>query len=375
MAITRFISVDDHVQETPDLWTSRLSKEKWGDRIPHIERANGADTWVVDGRVLLGGYTARSAAFMADRCAEPHRWDDVPTAAYVPAHRLGAMDAAGIQYSVLFPSVAGFAGEAFGQLSDNGLELACVQAYNDWLIDEWAAVSPRFIPQCIVPIGPVEATVAEIRRAVAKGHRGVVFPSVPHDLRDVPHVADAYYDPVWSVCEELGVPLCLHAGGSPKLQNAMPPGMSAGREAALEEVQRPVSSVYVLNLFLFSRILMRHPRMQIVMAESALSWGMLDLEWADHQADHDGLAREGYDLTPLQLFKRQCYLNSWFDEVAPFSSYLGAERILWSSNLPQATSSWPRTQETIERCLRGVTDEVREQVLWKNAASLYGIPA
>lgn len=367
----RIISVDDHVQETPDLWTSRLSKSKWGDRIPHLQRTNGAEHWVVDGQVLLGGQVARTGAFMADRAQDPSCWEDVPAAAYSPAARLQAMDAAGVESSVLFPTVAGLAGEAFGQLQDLDLELACVQAYNDWLLDEWAAASPRFIPQCIVPIGPPAATVAEIRRAVGKGHRGVVFPSVPHDLREVPHVADADYDPIWSVCEELDLPLCLHAGGSPKLQNPIPDAMSPARAAALEEVQRPVSSVYVLNLFFFSRILLRHPKLKVVMTESALSWGMLDLEWADHQFGHDGLANEGYDLTPSQMFHRQCYLNTWYDEVAPFAPYVGADRILWSTNLPQATSTWPKTQEAIARCFEGVSDADREQILWKNAASLY----
>lgn len=370
---SRFISVDDHVQEPPELWTSRLSKSRWGDRIPHLERHNGGERWVVDGRILLHGKVARAGAFMADRGQEPRRWDEVPPAAYVPSERLRAMDAAGVDYSVLFPTVAGLAGEAFGRLQDPELELACVQAYNDWLIEEWASSNDRFIPQCIVPIGPPEATVAEIRRTVAVGHRGVVFPSVPHDLRDVPHVADADYDPVWSVCEELNVPLCFHAGASPALQNEMPAGISAARGAALEEVQRPVSSVYVLNLLLFSRILLRHSKLQVVMTESALSWGMLDLEWADHQFGHDGLAEEGYDVTPSEMFHRQCYLNAWYDDVAPFAPYVGADRILWSTNLPQATSTWPRTQETIDRCFRGVAEGERDQVLWKNAASLYKI--
>ena len=45
------ISVDDHVQEPPDLWTRRLSTNRWGDRIPHMERAdNGIERWVVDDR-------------------------------------------------------------------------------------------------------------------------------------------------------------------------------------------------------------------------------------------------------------------------------------------------------------------------------------
>jgi hypothetical protein len=47
------ISVDDHVQEPPDLWTNRLSKSRWGDRIPHLERAGGTERWIVDGEVLL----------------------------------------------------------------------------------------------------------------------------------------------------------------------------------------------------------------------------------------------------------------------------------------------------------------------------------
>src|SRR5438477_12619508 len=90
------ISVDDHVQEPPDLWTSRLSKGKWGDRVPHLERTDDrAEHWVLDGQTLLDGHVARAAAFMADRNSDPRRWDDVPTAAYVPSDRLRAMDAAG----------------------------------------------------------------------------------------------------------------------------------------------------------------------------------------------------------------------------------------------------------------------------------------
>ena len=29
-----FVSADDHVQEPPDLWTERLSRSRFGDRIP-----------------------------------------------------------------------------------------------------------------------------------------------------------------------------------------------------------------------------------------------------------------------------------------------------------------------------------------------------
>lgn len=366
-----FISVDDHVQEPPDLWTARIGK-RWGDRVPHLERTpEGAERWVLDGQVLLGGASSKAGAFMADRNSEATRWNDVPAAAYVPAERLKAMDAAGVDYSVLYPTVAGLAGEAFGRLEDSGLELACVQAYNDWLIENWRAASERFIPQCIVPIAPVEATIKEIRRAVALGHRGVVLPSLPMHLRNVPHISGPEYDPLWAACAELDVPVCLHAGASPELQYPPSSGLSDRLAQALDAVTRPVSNVFVLSLYSFSRVFLRHPRLRVVLAESALSWGMLYMEWADHQFEHDGLAREGYDLKPSEMFRRNCFLTSWFDPVAPFLSYVGAEHILWSTKLPLATSTWPKTQIAIDNCFRDVAPEAREKILWRNAAQLY----
>ena len=49
-----FISADEHVQEHPEVWSSRMSKAKWGDRIPHLEEQDdGSECWVIDGRRLL----------------------------------------------------------------------------------------------------------------------------------------------------------------------------------------------------------------------------------------------------------------------------------------------------------------------------------
>src|ERR1044071_8875785 len=100
-----FISVDDHVQEVPNLWTDRLRNAKWRDRAPHIESASdGTERWVVDGRVLMDGRVARAGALMADRNQDATRWADVPPAAFIPSERLKAMNAAGIDYSVLYPT-------------------------------------------------------------------------------------------------------------------------------------------------------------------------------------------------------------------------------------------------------------------------------
>src|SRR5436853_4903990 len=44
------ISVDDHVQEHPEVWTQRLSRTQWGDRMPHLAtQPDGTECWMVDG--------------------------------------------------------------------------------------------------------------------------------------------------------------------------------------------------------------------------------------------------------------------------------------------------------------------------------------
>ncbi|MBF8299046.1 MAG: amidohydrolase 2, partial [Dehalococcoidia bacterium] len=213
------ISVDDHVVEAPDVWTKRLSKAKFGDKIPQIVRGkDGADQWVVDGKPLGLAGVVQAGAAMRDRVDEPQRWEDVPKITAVPSERLKAMDLDRVDFSVLYPNVGGLAGETFGKLADPALELACVQAYNDWIVDEWAKTSPRLVPQCIIPITPIDAAVAEIKRAVAKGCRGVVMPAIPMHLKDVPHINEPIYDPIWKTASDLEVPICFHAGSSKRIQ-------------------------------------------------------------------------------------------------------------------------------------------------------------
>jgi len=370
-----FVSADDHVQEHPEVWTSRMSKQKWRDRIPHMEtQDNGAQHWVIDNAPLDLTGTAIANAKTANRALGPTRWDELPRAAYNASERLKVMDADGVDYSILYPIVAGLAGERFGKITDADLELACVQAYNDWLIEEWASVSSRFVPQCIVPIWPMERTVAEIRRAVALGHKGVVYPASPMELKDVPHINEPAYDPLWAVCAELEVPLCFHSGASPKIQMRAGEGFSPAAALAFGGIVRSVSSIAVLANFLFSRVLYRFPKLKVVFAESSLGWGAYEMEYADYQSAADGLQSEGYSLKPSELFQRQCFFTCWYDQKSlRVRKYPGSANILWSTNFPLEASTWPATRQRLDFAFADVPEQEKQQIQWQNAAKLYAL--
>jgi hypothetical protein len=49
----RVIDVDTHVTEPADTWTSRVPA-RFKERAPRIERIEGVDIWVIDGKPTLG---------------------------------------------------------------------------------------------------------------------------------------------------------------------------------------------------------------------------------------------------------------------------------------------------------------------------------
>ena len=366
------ISADDHVLEPPDLWTSRVSA-RWINRVPHVEsQSDGTDCWVIEGRRFPLTGTATAGAGLEDRSQAPRRGAEVPRSYCEAKARLEAMNQDGVEYSVLYPTVTGVTGEALAGIEDLDLRIACVRAYNDWLIDDWGSVDARLIPQCLVPLTSVEAATEEVQRAVARGHRGVIFPSIPTEVGLVPHINDAAWDPFWSLIEELEVPLCFHAGGPGPIQIAPDERLSPRLGDAFRAITRPASHIPVMVNFLLSKILLRHPKLRVVFAESALGWVAYLLEFTDHQFREDRVDREGYELNPSAMFRRQCYVTSWYDQTGIRTRHhIGVDNIMWSTNFPLTTSTWPDTKKFVDRGLKGVPDDERARMLWANAAELY----
>ena len=70
------------------------------------------------------------------------------------ADRLADMDIAGIEASACFPNtLVRFCGQRFLYGKDKDLALLCVQAYNDYMVEEWCADSGGvLIPLIIIPL-------------------------------------------------------------------------------------------------------------------------------------------------------------------------------------------------------------------------------
>ena len=92
-----------------------------------------------------------------------------------------------------------------------------------------------------------------------------------------------------------------------------------------------------------------------------------DCEWEKRRLWKDGIITR-----PGDLFRRQIYVDFWFETVGiELRDCIGVDNILWESDFPHITSTYPHSWNAVEHSLAGVCDADREKMLYRNAARLY----
>jgi predicted TIM-barrel fold metal-dependent hydrolase len=375
------VSTDDHLQEPPDLWTRRMSQDRWGERIPHIRRnADGTDCWFIDGRpyVKYGRPVLASVhGVMQDRKA-PTRWDEIPEIAYVPSERVKAMDRDGVDVHAFFGNVSGIAGNTFSDPAypDEEFREACIRAYNDYQIDEFAEPFPgRFITLAQLPMWSAERAVAEAKRMAERGVKGITF-AFPHQF-GYPHISDRHWDPLWAFAREANLSVNFHIGSGASMGIALESlSRSAPSFANAEGSTKAVSAnVQVMTVLLFSGIMQRFPELKIVSSESGVGWVPYLLEAADHHWDHANCAKDGMPHPPSEYFRRQCYVNFWFESagIKMMRDHVSLDNVMFGSDYPHPTGTWPSTRECVARSVEGLTPEERRKVMVENAVRVFNL--
>jgi len=370
------ISSDSHGQLGKDAYTSRISRAKWGDRIPHVVEVRDkkfdspVERWVVNGEIQ-GGNVCNCPTAMENRSYYPQRWEEVPLEVYDPASRLNALDRDGVDAEVLFPNGPG--GTFF--YGDPEFELACVRAYNDALA-EFRHVSERFIPLAVIPfLSPIGTIVAEVERAIQLGHGGINMladPSVA--AKGLKNLSDPFWYPLWDACQQLQVGIHLHAsaGLAGKLSLPQWKGYTRSQHHTVSTLRNFCTATQMTPFLIFSGLLDRFPRLKWIFAETGLGWVSSVLEACDHEWQKRHLWTEGIVTRPSELFHRQIYVDFWFETVGiQLREFIGVNNIMWESDFPHITSTYPGSWNAVELSLAGVPREDREKILFRNAALLY----
>jgi hypothetical protein len=274
--VPRIVSVDDHIIEPPDVWTSRLPS-KYADVMPRSVRMRGtmnfvggvfsfeetddgdeADWWQYeDGRYPLTRLECAVGFDRSEVTVSGITYEQMRKGCWDPTARLEDMDANWTEASMSFPSsFPRFCGQRFYEAQDKELADLCVKAYNDWQVDEWCGDSNgRLIPCIIVQLWDPQLAAAEVRRNAARGVRGMTFSEIPPYL-GLPSIHDpsGYWDPLFEACAETGTVVNMHIGSSSKM-----PSTSADAPAAVGSTLTFNNAMASMTDFLFSGVLARFP--------------------------------------------------------------------------------------------------------------------
>jgi len=378
----RVIDADSHVTEPADLWTSRVAS-RWGDAIPHIKKVPGTqkEFWWLAGKPVHPVGSTALAGFDGTLPECPDTMEDCPPGAYDAAERLAYLDREGIHAQVLYPNVGGFGSGTFLKLEEPELMLACVRAYNDFIV-EWASLDPkRLLPTMATPFWDVAASVREIERCAGLGHRGVLFGSQPQIFGE-PELASPHWDPVWAAAQDAGLPISFHIGsGEWDIAGAATIGFRA-------QIARIAANAFIdnekcLSDIVFGGVCHRFPRLRFVSVESGVGWIPFAIEAFDWQWKNGAVRKEHpeYDLLPSEYFRRQVYGCFWFEETGLETALeLFPDNVLYETDYPHPTSmsvgpqsTAQRPREYAARVLAGVPDDVVGRVLHGNSAALYGV--
>ena len=382
----RVIDTDTHIVEPYDLWTSRISTTKWGEKVPHVKHVKdeGEDFWFFNGERLGPAAGTSMAGWHEHAPKHPKTWNEVDPHSSDADLRLKKMDEYGIWAQVLYPNVAGFGAGQYLGLEDPELMLLCVQAYNDW-IAEWASADRRrLLPQMALPFWDIELSVKEMDRATKLGHRGVIMGGQP-EFFGQPKLTDPYWDPLWASAQEMGLPINFHIA-SGDMSNFHLHHESVGEHAAFSglAVMFTLENVKTLSQIIMGGICHRFPKLNFVSVESGVGWLPFALEMLDWMWLNCGVRNEHpqYDMMPSEYFKRQIYGCFWFERGTLESTInqIGADNILYESDYPHPTSMSPGPasvalppKQYIDEVLGGFSEEVVGKILHRNAARIYNL--
>jgi predicted TIM-barrel fold metal-dependent hydrolase len=371
---TRLVSVDDHVVEPPHVFADHIAP-RYREQAPRIvEPEPGIQGWEWEGRfypLLFQGnvntrrFRAGEEGTGADLFAR--QYADMIPAAYDVHERVRAMDEDGVWAELLFPTFPRFGGNRFLEADDDDLALACLQAWNDWMIDEWCAAYPdRFVPQTLIPLWDTELAVREIERCAAKGSKGIIFVENPYPL-GLPSFPSGHWDPVFAAAADTGLPLSMHIGTSSGLLSPSPDTTPSVGIALCG-----VNSMSALGDLIYSGALDAHPNCKIALSEGGAGWVPYVLERLDytwHRSRYDGL---NCNRLPSEVFAQHFWVCMVADRYAVLNrDLIGLDKLMWEADFPHNDSNWPDSRKVLADAVHDIPDDDARQIGELNARRLY----
>jgi predicted TIM-barrel fold metal-dependent hydrolase len=209
--------------------------------------------------------------------------------------------------------------------------------YNQWLADVCTIEPERHVGFIHVPMWDIEASLKEVEWAASVGLKSVNFPA---PRPGVVEYNRPEWEPFWSACEALDLPLTTHAGAGIEWLGS---GPEMGALASIES--GGWMSRRAVHWMIFGGVSHRHRGLRIVLTEQPGDWWTSYLNELDavYLAAQSREMRKVVPELPSDACKRAVFIGMSF--LAPFEAEHAqrdgfVEHILWGSDYPHLEGTW-----------------------------------
>ena len=381
------ISADSHVVESAEVFIGLA--DKFGDEAPRVmDTDDQVDAIVIPkrgltgtgaGRFGLAGLRLREGNKIVRRPGRKPEVDDLTDPAIMDilkqgysglreGIRLGAarhldQDADGIAVELLYPGYF-----AMFSLPNVELLVACQKNYNDWLFDYAAAANGRLQGLAAIPLQDPMAGLAELRRVIGKGFKGVCIPCT--SPAEHPYSEDCY-DPIWALAQEAGIPISMHVGCNAYIPSHL-------RPLALDPLAAYAGSAANIQRTLVELICRgvadKFPKLHFVVSEFNAGWLAHWLGRLDQGVARENRFGRGPFMTerPLEIWRRQFYATIEDDRTAILTrEILGVDTLMWGADYPHSDSTWPCSRAVLGELLADIPVAEAQKITHDNVVRLY----
>lgn len=388
MAEPRIVDADCHILEPPDIWDNWLS-ERFRDRAPKLVKDHeGGDAWLT---AVGGDPDPIGLVSTPGMSYDQFRWygvtyEQARKGCYNGEARLADMDTDGVSAEILFPpqrTMSHFLGDA-----DDDFVMAGVEAYNNFLFEEFCAPDPtRLIGMAQIPSLSIDVAIDGLRKAKARGGKGVVISNWPSGNETLSRDDD----PFWAAAVDEGIPVSIHINIISRKQRMR------GREAAAKagnqlydmssEATRAKAIGSMSHVFsmaagnitsmLFTGVFDRFPELTVAWIETGVGWLPHFIECLD---DRYWRNRSWGDLPIEQPPSYYWYANNAASFITDrtgiaLRQQAGIDNIMWSSDYPHHGNDWPYSRKVIEETMNSIPADEKAKIVGGNATRIWNLGA
>jgi predicted TIM-barrel fold metal-dependent hydrolase len=384
------VSVDGHAQAPPEVWPEYL-EARFHDLLPSLHEDQALY------RQINGLVMSRTLDAVDVYDHERAYRDGGDRGLHDLDVRLAEMDREGVAGEFVVHGdgrIVAMCFEAGNRMYPLDACQAGVRGYHRWVHDTFGSRGDRLFLVGAVGSGPcadLDHTLSEAAWIADHGFKGTSIPGFTA-YAGQPPLSDAYWEPLWALCEERGLALWVHGGhGLPQAAlgeevvaayaqfeavggdiDAFWAGLTTAMfNGELLESATPRQAMWQL---MFSGVFDRHPGLTLMMNEVRADWipatlDHLDAVYDKHRTDLPAKRRpsEYWDQNGMA-----CMSFVHRSEIE-MRREIGVGSLTFGRDYPHSEGTWPNTLEWLRDAFAGVPEDEVRMILGGNVIDRLGL--